>query len=113
MWLDDVVNSMDVPLLCTISKKGHPVPLGTSDIIGTSSTLADDFGRKVIENWTRQHNALTRDTDRMLRHEVLGQGSNNSASDHSEADWVQRMLPLIDILAAELFPTIIFGLRSQ
>jgi hypothetical protein len=113
MWLDDVVNSMDVPLLCTISEKGHPVPLGTSDIIGTTSTLADDFGRKVIENWTRQHNALTRDTDRMLRHEVLGQGSNNSASDHSESDWVQRMLPLIDILAAELFPTTIFGLRSQ
>lgn len=105
----------DIPLAdpSLANWRAYPHPMGTADIIGAKLPLADDFGRKVIENWTRQHSALTRDTDRMLRHEVLGQESNNSASDHAEAAWARRIMPVMDQLATELFPISIHGLRSK
>jgi hypothetical protein len=112
-WLDEVINYKNAPLLCRISLSGKPIALGSTDVINDDIALAIDFGRKVIENWTRQNGAFTRDTDRMLRHEVLGQGSNNSAADHTEACWVQRLLPVMNRLADEVFPTQIHGLRSK
>jgi len=112
-WLQEVIQGEHVPLLCTFEKYGRPQCVGTSDVLQGHQGLAPDFGRKLQENWLRKRAVLTRDTDRQLRHEVLGQESYSSATEHTEFSWAIRVLPHLDALAEELFPNQIHGLRSK
>jgi hypothetical protein len=55
-WLKDVIDGKDVSLLVAISESGSIKPLSTKqvvDSVGTSSKLANDFGRKWMENSLR------------------------------------------------------------
>ena len=112
-WLHDVVTAEPVPLLCTITKLRKCKPLSTADVLSAINGIASDFGRKLLENWLRQKGLTTRDIDRMLRHEVLGQESYCSVTLHDELPWVQRVQPALDELAQSIFPAQIFGFRSK
>lgn len=112
-WLNSVVASEHVPLLCTISRNRKCIPLSTTDVLATTVGLAPDFGRKLLENWMRQQGFITRDIDRMLRHEVQGQESYSSVTWHDELAWVGRVQPALDELAQCIFASPLFGFRSK
>jgi hypothetical protein len=113
-WLSNVVNGSDDYLLCLIDSGDLRVnPLKTSDVIEAHDDLMKDFGRKIMENELRTHKQLTRDIDRYLRHEVLGQESYTSISDDTERSWVLRMLPAVEKVFSELFKKPVYGLRSS
>lgn len=112
-WLNNVVDGSDDYLLCLIDSGDLSVnPLKTSDIIEANDDLVKDFGRKIMENELRALNHFTRDIDRYLRHEVLGQESYTSISDDSERSWVKRMSPSVEIIFRGLFKKPVYGLRS-
>lgn len=112
-WLEDVLNSEHVPLLCMLTPYRRRTLVGTSDVICEFPDLAPDFGRKFLENWLRTHTVMTRDIDRQMRHEVLGQESYTCTSAHSELNWIRRMRPVLDTLASELFVSPLAGLRTK
>jgi hypothetical protein len=60
----------------------------------------------------REMKVMTRDIDRVMRHEVLGQENSTSVADDSEFAWIKRVLPVIETLADKLFTQPLFGLRS-
>jgi hypothetical protein len=113
-WLDAVVAGEDVPLLCTIDSPWKVVPIGTSHllgVIGKHFRVAPDWGRKFLENALRLEGVQTRDIDRQMRHEVLGQESMSAISDTSERAFVHRLRPALDRISARLYPRHLFGLR--
>lgn len=112
-WLEDVCNSEHAPLLCLLTPHRRHKVIGTIDVIHEFSDLAPDYGRKFLENWGRTHAAMTRDIDRQMRHEVMGQESYTSIAAHSEFNWAKRLLPLLDDLATEIFVTPLTGLRTK
>lgn len=112
-WLEDVCNFEHVPLFCLFSATKRCKAIATSDVIHEFIDLAPDFGRKFQENWFRTKKAVTRDLDRQMRHEVLGQESYASTSAHSEFNWVHRILPLLDDMASSTFEPSLFGLRTK
>jgi hypothetical protein len=112
-WLDDVVQHRDRYLLCHICDiKLTLVPVSTSMVLANHD-IAVDFGRKVLENYLRTEGVMSRDIDRTLRHEVLGQESYSSVTDDSEVAWIHRVSPKLDALALRLFPAPIYGLRRN
>jgi hypothetical protein len=113
-WLEHVVHRGRVPLLCKIevvSKRA--LPITTAIVLELDDHIARDFGRKLMENHLRVRGVITRDTDRTMRHEVLGQEAYSSVADDSEIAWVKRVSPIIDDLATEIFPSPLNGLRNQ
>ena len=110
-WLDDVVQHRDRYLLCQICDAKHAsIPLTTSMVL-VDHEIAVDFGRKILENYLRTEGAMSRDIDRTLRHEVLGQECYSSVTDDSEVAWIERVSPKLDALALRLFPNPLFGIR--
>ena len=112
-WLEDVCNFEHVPLLCLFTSTKRCRAVATADAIHEFADLAPDFGRKFQENWHRVKGAVTRDTDRQMRHEVLGQESYTSTAAHCEFNWVHRILPLLDEMASKAFAETITGLRTK
>lgn len=111
-WLNDVANASSVPLLCFIGRRGYRA-IGTSDVLADDLELAPDFGRKVLENQLRTLGVTTRDTDRQMRHEVLGQESYTSVSAHSLPAWAARISPALSALAVECCTAKLQGMRSS
>ena len=110
-WLGDVVQHRTGYLLCQMCDASQSLlPLSTSMVL-PDNEIAVDFGRKIMENYLRTEGAMSRDIDRTLRHEVLGQESYSSVTDDSEVAWIQRVSPKLDALALRLFPNPLFGLR--
>lgn len=114
-WLDAVTKRADVPLLCTIDRKGRFSPLGTKDLRTNLEGLADlavDYGRKFTENYLRRAAVLTQDIDRQMRHDVLGQEQETSIADSSELEWVRRVEPVLSEMSSTLFRRRLDGLRK-
>lgn len=113
-WLDAVCKREAVPLLCTISSRRGPKPIGTDELLKllpAADTLAPDFGRKFAENFLRQSGARWTDLDRHQRHEVKGQEQDTTVADEAEDEWAQRLAPHLDRMSARLFTSQLFGLR--
>lgn len=109
-WLRAAGESQDVALLCKLTHHACS-EIGTSDVLAAEFMLAPDFGRKVLENWLRQHGVRTRDIDRQMRHEVLGQESYTSTASHSIPAWAARLTPTLNRMAGALLSEKLFGLR--
>jgi hypothetical protein len=115
-WLEAVAQHEDVPLLCTISSRRGPRPVGTDELLKLlpeAIGLAPDFGRKFAENFLRSTGARWNDTDRHQRHEVKGQEQDTSVADGSEEEWVARLKPHLDAMSQALFKTLLSGLHRQ
>jgi len=113
-WLDAVSVRSDVHLLCTINPQSNSVQaISTHTVLKEYPELARDFGRKLLENHLRLEKLRTRDIDRVLRHENLGQESYSSVNDDSEVAWLERVTPTINKFAKAIFPDALFGLRSK
>jgi hypothetical protein len=113
-WLDEIDANADTFLLCTIDTNTLAVkPLTTHNVLNEHPEIARDFGRKIVENNLRVIGIRTRDLDRVMRHENLGQESYSSVNDDSEFAWLQRVTPTLNALGSRLFPSKLFGLRSQ
>jgi hypothetical protein len=113
-WLNQVISHEGVFLLCTVGPDSDTIKaLSTHMVLEQHGDIARDFGRKIIENHLRLESIMTRDIDRFLRHEVLGQESYTSISDDSEIAWILRVNPTMEALANKLFPKPLHGLRSR
>lgn len=113
-WLEAVSARSDVHLLCTIDPQSNAVhAISTHTVLKEHPELARDFGRKLLENHLRLEKLRTRDIDRVLRHENLGQESYTSVNDDSEVDWLERVTPTINTFAQAIFPKPLFGLRKK
>lgn len=104
-WLHKVVQGDSDLDFCTSSVRGLPKPIATGQVLSAvadHTRFAPDLGRKYLENELRLRKVHTEDIDRVLRHDVAGQGAMTGTSDGSEAAWVRRIRPTLDSIAEDL-----------
>jgi hypothetical protein len=110
-WAHAVSQRERVPLLCIATSPDSVEALGSHAVFGrlpSSHALPSDVGRKVLENEGRHYGLRSGDIDALLRHDVLGQSRAASSSDFLLIEWVRRVTPFLDSLAASTF-----GARQQ
>lgn len=115
-WGEAALNLESVPLVCIINSDGSIQNLSSLTTLRTlslDSILAADFGRKWNENAARLAGFSSRDIDRLLRHEVLGQETTSSISEGSEYAWSKRMGLQLDALHSKVIRSSLHGLRAS
>jgi hypothetical protein len=127
LWLLEVAGRERVRLLCMASDVAQIRPLGSGDVIGQlppQHALAPDFGRKLLENQmrcltsrpaeeARKFALRSSDIDAVLRHEVHGQWRYASSSDFVLIDWLRRVIPVLEVIAADAFGDVPSGLSKE
>lgn len=115
-WSDKVVRRQDVPLLMKASSPHRLQEVGSQDCLGplpAGLEIAPDFGRKLMENKLRRRGLRTGDIDALLRHSIVGQSRESSASDFTLLELLKRVIPVVEVIAVELFGEVYFGLSKE
>jgi len=102
-------------MLCIIEDPDSLRPLATRDFLTSKAAdlyqLAPDFGRKALENLTRQGGLKCTETDALLRHNVNGQSRLSSTSHTTPSNYYLISTKAIDGFAKQLFEEVAFGLN--
>lgn len=115
-WAQQVARRQPVRLLCHVQDPDALRPLATRDFLTSAAPhlyqLAPDFGRKALENLTRQAGLMGSETDGLLRHNVSGQHRLTSTSHSAPADFHATTARAIDAIATQLFVRVAYGLSK-
>jgi hypothetical protein len=90
--------------------------VSSTDIVRFVEKAADlpvDMGRKFFENELRRRGVPSADTDRVLRHEVVGQAAMSSTNFDSQLSWASRIRPVLDDVLLDIFGQPLVGLRGE
>ena len=115
-WATAVVGFQPVRMLCIVENLDTLRPLATRDFLASRAAdlyqLAPDFGRKALENLTRQGGLKCTETDALLRHNVSGQSQLTSTSHTTPSSFFSSTSKVIDGIAKQLFEQVVFGLSK-